>query len=73
MKFVVTAENSFMETCLETNDVNEACEAFNILCESREPAFYDVNIYDGETGEVYAYQRIEHSPSGVTITKWIAN
>jgi pentatricopeptide repeat protein len=73
MKFVVTAESDLMDAHFETNDVDEACEMYEKFCESREVVFHDVNFYDGETGELYAYQTIERDPEGITITQWLAN
>lgn len=73
MKFVVTAESDLMDAHFETNDVNEACEMYEKFCESREVIFYDVKLYDGETGELYASQTITRDPAGITITQWMAN
>ena len=70
MKFVVTAESEVMDVCSETNDVEVACEVFEQLCADN--AYYSVHLYDGETGEVYAYKTIVRSPDGVTITQWVA-
>lgn len=72
MKFVVTAESDVMEICSETNDAEEATELFEYLCESRDPIYHTVYLYDGKTGEVYASQTIIRDPAGVTISKWVA-
>jgi hypothetical protein len=69
-KLVVTAEREELEIIAETDDVEEAVEVFQLLCD--DPAYYDVNLYDGETGEVYAYQRITRDPAGVTVEQWVA-
>lgn len=70
-KFVVVAEADGFDVECGTNDVETACGIFTAMCDI--PAFFSINLYDGETGEVYAYQTIVHSPEGVTITKWVAN
>ena len=71
IKFVVCAEGNVMDVHSETNDIEMATDLFEQLCADHQ--FYSVHLYDGDTGEVYAYQTIVHSPEGVTITKWVAN
>ena len=69
-RFVITAESDLMEVELRTNDWNEACEIFQDLCGKEDT--YAVDFYDGETGELYAYQKVEKSPYGITATRWVA-
>lgn len=71
IKFVVCAEGNVMDVHSETNDIEMATDLFAQLCADHQ--FYSVHLYDGDTGEVYAYQTIVHSPEGVTITQWMAN
>lgn len=69
--YVVTAEGDFMDAECKTNDAEEAARVYIEFCESG--LYYDINLYDGVTGEVYAYQRVERSPNGTTVTNWVAN
>lgn len=69
-KFVVVAESDLMDAEFGTNDIEEACEMYEQFCSDNN--FFSVNLYDGETGEVYAYKTIVHSPDGITITQWVA-
>ena len=71
-KLVVTAESDVMDVYSETNDAEEATELFEYLCESRDPIYHTVHLYDGETGEVYAHQTVVADPSGFTTTRWVA-
>ena len=70
-KFVVTAENNLMEAETRTNDIEVALAMFEEL--SKDTDYFSVDLTDGETGEVYAYQRIVRDPWGVTVTRWVAN
>jgi hypothetical protein len=69
--YVVTAEGDFMDAECKTNDAEEAARVYTEFCESG--LYYDVSLYDGVTGEVYAYQRVVRDPSGTTVTNWVAN
>lgn len=71
-KFVVTAESDVMDAEFGTNDIDEAIEMYEKFCEERTVIFYDVKLYDGETGEVLAYQTVVADPSGFTTTRWVA-
>ena len=70
-KFVITAESDFEELEFHTNDVAVACEMFEVACS--DAAYYSVDLLDGETGEVYAYQKVERDPWGTKVTRWVAN
>lgn len=70
-KFVITAESDLMEVETRTNDIEVALDLFEEL--SKDTDYFSVDLYDGETGEVYAYQRIVRDPWGVAVTRWVAN
>ncbi len=70
-KFIVIAEGDLMDAEFGSNDIEQATSVFGQFADSH--AFHTIHLYDGETGEVYAYQTIVHSPEGVTITQWVAN
>lgn len=70
-KFVITAESDLMEVETRTNDAKDALDLFEEL--SKDTNYFSIDLTDGETGEVYAYQRIVRDPWGVTITKWVVN
>jgi hypothetical protein len=71
-KFVVTAESDVVDVEFGTNDIDEAIEMYEQLCAERTVIYYSVNLYDGETGELYAYQTVVADPSGFTTTRWVA-
>ena len=71
-KYVVTAECEFLSVEFKTNDIAEAKAQFKSLMESS-CNFYDINLYDGETGEVYAYYNVVKDPCGKSITIWVAD
>ena len=70
-KYVITAESDLMEVETRTNDAKDALDLFEEL--SKDTSYFSIDLTDGETGEVYAYQRIVRDPWGVTITKWVVN
>lgn len=70
-KFVITAESDLMEVETRTNDIEVALDLFEEL--SKDTDYFSIDLIDGETGEVYAYQRILRDPWGVSVTRWVAN
>ena len=70
-KFVVTAESDLVEVETRTNDIEVALDLFEEL--SKDTDYFSIDLIDGETGEVYAYQRILRDPWGVSVTRWVAN
>ena len=70
-KYVITAESDLTEVETHTNDAEVALGLFEKL--SKDTDYFSVDLTDGETGEVYAYQRTVRDPWGVTITSWVAN
>ena len=70
-KFVITAESDLMEVEFHTNDAAVACVMFEAVC--NDAAYDSVDLLNGETGEVYAYQKVERDPWGTKVTRWVAN
>ncbi len=70
-KFVITAESDLVEVETRTNDIEVALDLFEGL--SKDTDYFSIDLTDGETGEVYAYQRIVRDPCGVTVMRWVVN
>ena len=70
-KFVVVAEGDIVDAEFTTRDYEVATEMFKKL--ANDPEYYDVNLYDGETGEVYAYRTTRKDACGTAVTFWVAS
>lgn len=69
-KYVVVAQGNLVDAELNTNDLEVATAQFLKCCETED--FYQVDLYDGETGEVYACQTREEDACGTAVTLWMA-
>lgn len=70
MLFIIKGTSKCGITVMETSSPSKASKAYETLCDTG--CYYDVNVCNADTGEVIASQTIVESPSGTTITQWVA-
>ena len=68
--YIVTANSPLMEAEMRLPTMDEAFEVYNKFLNS--PCYTDGNLYDANTGEVYAYFIKMAEGNGILTTTWTA-